>query len=288
MFAALAFSVKWFSLYGVFGMLALLAALRFREIIRLKASLSERYVAFFNHPFLLLIAFAAVFAVIYFATYIPEMILGNTPLDILDLQNWMLSFHGGQVTDSSAAPWWSWPLMFRLDGYSVPKWFDITYLPNETASTISAFGNPVVWWVGFACMILVIVEAFHIEQILGKLKKIISKSVETVQVSIRGSGWDRTAIYIGVIYLFSWLPYVLISRATFIYHYYLCVPLLCLAITYFINKYWNKPFGKVAAGLIFAAAVAVFVIFYPVFSGAPASNDYLYSLELFSSWDFRP
>ncbi|MDD4326341.1 MAG: hypothetical protein PHC63_07955, partial [Candidatus Bathyarchaeota archaeon] len=90
------------------------------------------------------------------------------------------------------------------------------------------------------------------------------------------------------IYLFSWLPYVLISRATFIYHYYLCVPLLCLAITYFINKYWNNPFGKVAAGLIFAAAVVVFVIFYPVFSGAPASNDYLYSLEVFSSWDFRP
>lgn len=287
-FAALAFSVKWFSLYGVFGMLALLAALRFKKIIRLKASLSERYVAFFNHPFLLLIAFAGVFAVIYFATYIPEMLLGNTPLDILDLQNWMLSFHGGQVIDSSAAPWWSWPLMFRLDGYSVPKWFDITYLPNETASTISAFGNPVVWWVGFACMILVIVEAFHIEQILGKIKKIIAKSVETVQVSIRGSGWDITAIYIGVIYLFSWLPYVLISRATFIYHYYLCVPLLCLAITYFINKYWNNPFGKVAAGIIFVAAVVVFVIFYPVFSGAPASKDYLYSLELFSSWDFRP
>lgn len=282
---ALAFSVKWIALYGALGLLALLVAVRLKEVVRTKGTLSDKYVAFFNHPFLLLLAFIGVFVAIYFATYIPEMLLGDSPLAIFELQNWMLSFHAGSVTDPSSAPWWSWPLMFRLDGASVPRWFDITYLPNDTVSTISVFGNPTVWWVGFACMILLVIEAFHVETLLANLRKKLSLK-ETL--NIRGKGWDIAAIFIAVTFLFSWLPYVFIGRATYIYHYYLSVPLLCLAITYFINKYWQKPLGKVFAIAVFATTVALFVLFYPAFSGAPASSDYVNSLEWFASWKFRP
>ncbi len=285
-FAALAFSVKWFSLYIAIGLLALLVAIRFKEVIKLKAKLSDKYVAFFNHPFLLLLGLVGVFAAIYFATYIPEMLMGDSPLQILDLQNWMLSFHAGSVQDSGAAPWWSWPLMFRLDGAAVPRWFDITYLPNNAVSTISAFGNPAVWWIGFVCVVLLAIEAFHIEGLLGNLRSRLSGVKQ--KLNLRGQGWDIPAIYIVVAYLASLLPYMLISRATFTYHYYLSVPLLCLAATYFINKMWHKPLGKVAAVAIFAATVALFVLFYPVFSGAPTSSDYANSLEWFASWKFRP
>ncbi|MCW4000487.1 MAG: phospholipid carrier-dependent glycosyltransferase [Candidatus Bathyarchaeota archaeon] len=285
--AALAFSTKWFSLYGVVGMIALLLALRLKDVAKLKASLRERYVAFFDHPFLLMIAFAGVFAAIYFATYIPEMLMGNSPVTIYNLQNAMFGFHSGSVVDSSAAPWWSWPFMFRLDGVTVPKWFDITYnLPNGTLSTISAFGNPVVWWVGFGAMVFLAVEAFHVEALLSNLWSRIKKGA--AQVSIRGQGWDASALFIVVVFLFSWLPYVLIGRATYIYHFYLSVPLLCLALTYFINKYWHKPEGKAAAIAIFAATVAMFVLFYPVISGAPTTSEYIHNLKWFPSWFFAP
>ncbi len=43
--------------------------------------------------------------------------------------------------------------MFRIDGVNVPRWFDITYLPNNVDSTITVFGNPIVWWIGFAAVI---------------------------------------------------------------------------------------------------------------------------------------
>ena len=43
--------------------------------------------------------------------------------------------------------------MVRLDGGNVPRWFDITYLPNNVDSTISVFGNPVVWWIGFVAVV---------------------------------------------------------------------------------------------------------------------------------------
>ena len=285
---ALGFSTKWFVLYGAIGMLALLFAVRFRDLSKLKGTLSEKYVAFFNHPFLLLIGFVGVFAAIYFATYIPEMLFGDSPLTILNLQNAMLSFHAGTVTDSASAPWWSWPLMFRLDGVNVPRWFDITYLPNGNVSTITAFGNPAVWWVGFAVMIVLALNAFHVEELLSNLRSRLSKSPIGERVSIRGKGWDIPAIYIVVVYLFSWLPYILIGRATYIYHYYLSVPLLCLALAYFINKYWHKPAGKVAAIVLFTATVALFIAFYPVISGAPASTDYIHNLKWFPSWFFAP
>jgi dolichyl-phosphate-mannose-protein mannosyltransferase len=287
---ALAFSTKWFALFGALGMLALLIVVRLREVKSFKGSLADKYVAFFNHPFLLLVAFIGVFAAIYIATYIPEMLMGDSPLTIISLQNAMFSFHGGTVTDSSASPWWSWPLMFRLDGATVPRWFDITYFPpdNTVVSTITVFGNPAVWWVGFAAMIVLAFEAFHVEALLTNLRSRLSKSSLHKRVSIRGNGWDAAAIFIVVVFLFSWLPYVFIGRATYIYHYYLSVPLLCLAITYFINMYWHRRLGKAAAIAIFASAVAMFLAFYPVISGAPASTEYIHNLKWFSSWFFAP
>ena len=129
--------------------------------------------------------------------------------------------------------------MFRLDGVNVPRWFDITYLPNNVVSTISAFGNPVVWWIGFALMLVLTERAIHgrgisCESLESNLKVICKQTHQH-----KRQGWDLPAIFIVVVFFFTWLPYVFIGRATYIYHFYLSVPLLCLATTYFINKYWN-------------------------------------------------
>jgi dolichyl-phosphate-mannose-protein mannosyltransferase len=285
---SLAFATKFgFPLFSALGLLSLLAVVRLRDIRKLKGSLSDKYVAFFDRPFMLLLACIGVVGAIYFATYIPEMLFGDSPMTILNLQNAMFSFHTGSVTDTASSPWWSWPLMFRLDGSQVPRWFDITRnLPNNTVSTISAFGNPAIWWIGFAAMIILALRAFHVELLLTKLSGYISKSSIKQHISIRGNGWEVPALFIVVVYAFSWLPYVFVGRAAYIYHYYSAVPMLCLAITYFINRYWHKPLGKVAAIAIFAAVVAMFLLFYPVFSGAPATLEYIKNLKWFPSWYF--
>jgi len=286
-FFALGISTKWFVLYSAAGLLALLVAVRFKELAKLKASLSEKYVAFFNYPALLLLGFIGVAVVIYFATYIPEMLAGDSPLTIFNLQGAMFSFHSGSVTDSASAPWWSWPFMFRIDGVNVPRWFDISYLPNNVVSTITVLGNPVVWWVGFALMLVLTERAIHGRELLANLRSRLSKSTVQERISIRANGWELPAIFIVAIFFFSWLPYVFIGRATYIYHFYLSVPLLCLAITYFINKYWNTRLGKVAAIAIFASAVAMFALFYPVISGAPVSTTFVHNyLKWFPSWYF--
>jgi dolichyl-phosphate-mannose-protein mannosyltransferase len=286
-FFALGFSTKWVVLYSAAGLLALLVAVRFKDVAKLKGSLSDKYVAFFDHPFMLLMGFIGVAVVIYFMTYIPEMLTGDSPLTIFKLQSAMLSFHSGSVTDPASSPWWSWPLMFRLDGVNVPRWFDITYLPDNVVSTITVFGNPAVWWVGFACIIALTVGVIYESGFAPKFWNLLSRHKLRKQISSKP--WDLPAVLIIVVFFFSWLPYILISRATYIYHFYLCVPLLCLAVTYFINQYWNTRLGKVAAIAIFAVTVALFVLFYPVISGAPVSTNYIANyLKWFPSWYFAP
>lgn len=276
-----AFATKFgFPLFSALGLLSLLVTLRLRDVVNLKGSLSEKYVAFFDKPAMLLIACIGLVAAIYFAAYIPEMLLGNSPLQVLDLQNAMFGFHSGTVTDSASSPWWSWPFMFRPDGASVPRWFDVTRgLDGGMVSTISVFSNPAVAWVGFASIVALAVYAFHVPQIITNIRQKIP-----VETALRG--WDASALFIVVVFGFAWLPYVFIGRAAYIYHYYSAIPMLCLAITYFINKYWNKPIGKAAAIALFAAAVGLFVLFYPVISGAPASTESITDLMWFKSWRF--
>jgi dolichyl-phosphate-mannose--protein O-mannosyl transferase len=258
---------------------------RIKDISRLKKSLGDKYLAFFDRPALLLLGFIGVAVAIYFATYIPDMLAGDSFLTIIKLQGAMLSFHSGSVVDPSSSPWWSWPFMFGING-AVPKWFDVSYgLPNNTISTLTVLGNPIVWWLGFALMLILTERAIHGRQLVANLRNRISNSSTRKQISIRAQGWDIPAIYITVVFFFSWLPYIFIGRATYIYHFYLSVPLLCLAITYFINKYWHTREGKIAAIAIFACTVALFVLFYSVISGAPVSTTYIHTyLKWFPSW----
>ena len=287
-FFALGFSTKWFILYSALGLMTLLVAVRFKDLAKLKASLSDKYVAFFNYPALLLVGFIGVAVLIYFLSYIPDMLAGDSFPTIVRLQFSMYSFHSSlTTTDSFSSVWWTWPFMVNPGGNG-PRWFDISYLPNNVVSTISVFGNPAVWWIGFALMIVLTERAIHGRELAKNLWSRLSKSSVGNRISIRAGCWDITAIFIVVVFFFSWLPYVFISRVTYIYHFYLSVPLLCLAITYFINKYWNKRLGKVAAIAIFVAAIAMFVLFYPVISGAPTSTSYIHNLKWFPSWFFAP
>ena len=94
-FFALGFSTKWFTIFGAAGMLVLLLAVRLKDIKKLKGGLSDKYVAFFDYPAFLLLGFIGLAVVIYFVTYIPDMLAGDSWSTIFSLQNAMLGFHAG-------------------------------------------------------------------------------------------------------------------------------------------------------------------------------------------------
>lgn len=264
-FFILSFSTKWIAIYTALGMLSLLVVVRVKDISKLKEGFLKKYSAFFDHPFLLLLGFIAVAIGIYFAIYIPDMLTGR-PLywgdgrGVIDLQLAMYNYHALLVAEHDfSSAWWSWPLLVSNQGY-VPLWLAVSNLPNAMKSTIAVLGNPAIWWTGFACIFFTIYRA------------------------IRGK--EVAAIFISTLFLFSWLPYVFISRLTFLYHFYIAVPFLCLAAGYVINRYWYSKWGKIATLVFFAAVVILFGVFYNVTSGVPATIEWINNLRLFPSWYF--
>jgi dolichyl-phosphate-mannose-protein mannosyltransferase len=279
LFFALGFSTKWLVLYGFAGQLAILAVLRLKEVAKLKKGLSDKIYAFTDHPFSVLLGFLLVAVLVYFLIYIPDLLAGRSVIDVLGLQGGMYNYHATlTATHPYSSPWWTWPLMLK------PVWLYVSYLPLSIKSTIVLLGNPAVWWVGFASIIFVAERAIQGKELARHLWKKITKRPQTVE-SI-GRGKDLAAIFIATFLFFQWLPYVFISRVTFIYHFYVSVPFLCLASAYFLSKYWITKWGKVAAVAYFASVVAMFGLFYSVISGTPAFTSWIDSLKWLNGWGF--
>ena len=266
LFFALGFSTKWLVLYGFAAQLALLAALRLKEVAKLKKSLSDKFYAFTDHPFSVIVGFLLLAVLVYFLIYIPDVLAGRSVMDVLGLPGSMYHYHSTlTATHSFSSPWWTWPLMLK------PLWLYVSTLPNNVTSTIVLLGNPLVWWVGFVCILgISVFVLFEIVRASGK---------RLGQVGL-------PAIFLTAFFFFQWVPYILISRVTFIYHFYVNVPFLCLAAAYFISKYWSSKWMKVAAIAYFAGVVALFGLFYAVISGMPASDSWIDSLKWFSGWVF--
>jgi dolichyl-phosphate-mannose--protein O-mannosyl transferase len=273
LFFALGFSTKWFVLYGFIGLIAFLLILRLRDVTKLKETWSAKLNALLDPPFYLLPLFLLMAILIYFLTFIPDMIVGRSIIDVLGLQGSMYIYHSTlSATHPFSSAWWSWPLMLR------PVWLYVSYLPLDVKSTITLLGNPAVWWLGFISIIIVTAKAIP-SRIWKKLPKL--KFLANDQPSI-----DWIALFIVVVFFFQWVPYVFISRITFIYHYYLNVPLLCLASAYLVSKCWPSKWGKIATFAFFVAVVILFALFYPVISGMPSSTTSIDSLKWFESWVF--
>jgi len=255
LFFAFGVSTKWIVLFGYLGQLAILIALRIKEVIKLCDGLSEKVKAFLDRPFFRLYFFLLFAILVYFLTYIPEMLIGRSLAYIFNLQGSMFKYHSTLVsTHPYASQWWSWPLILR------PVLLFINYLPNNIVSVIVSMGNPAVWWVGFASIILI------------------------AGFAIKRRGLVSSVIV--VLFFFSWLPYVLISRTTYLYHFYVSVPFLCLASAYFVSKCWSNKWGKVAVLAYFSVVLVFFGLFYPVISGMPVPTSRMEVIRWLESWVF--
>jgi dolichyl-phosphate-mannose-protein mannosyltransferase len=285
-FFALAFSSKWLVLYGFVGLMLILVAMRLNEVRKVKDGVSAKVYAFLERPYSAIVGFILVALLIYFLTYIPDMLAGRSVLDVISLQGSMYIYHSTlTATHPFSSPWYSWPFMvdFANGNVHVPIWLQSAGMQTDIKSTIVGMGNPAVWWVGFGAIIAITVS-FLLPWVQGLAKFLRSKIKHTTeQISIKT---HLPELFLVVVFFFQWLPYILISRVVFIYHFYTCVPIMCLAAAFFISKYWSNRWVKILTVAYFALVVAMFVLFYPVISGVPAANSTIDSLKWIKSWVF--
>ncbi|MCD8398908.1 MAG: phospholipid carrier-dependent glycosyltransferase [Lachnospiraceae bacterium] len=211
-----------------------------------------------------LVFFLAVPALIYTLSYLPFSDGTDAGLiaRMVSNQQYILSFHTGVAGDHQfASSWYEWPLMLR------PVLYYSKIIGQDLRAGISGFGNPLIWWAGipaFAYMVYLILR----------------RKTESSEKLILG----ETAGFLCLAYLSCYLPWCLISRFTFIYHYFPCVPfVVCMIACSFAQ--WKDRMGRkkfIALLVGYSAAVLLlFLLFYPVLTGQVVSKAYV---ETFLEW----
>ena len=155
-------------------------------------------------------------------------------------------------------------------------WYYSAAFPEAgKASTIMAFGNPAVWWTGLLGILFVLGYSFY-RNALPMLRVVPG----------RDDAYDRAMPVIAVGFLSAYLPWVLVSRLTFIYHYFASVPFIILATVQAL-RYLERRKPKLShalAAVLGVAAVVLFAAFYPYASGMEVSRDWLAKMNWFKNW----
>ncbi len=172
------------------------------------------------------------------AALLPDNALGNYLAAILQNQLDMFNYHAG-VTEPHpyGAPWYLWPLTIR------PIFYYSATFSDTIRAGISSFGNPVIWWGGFVALI-------------HGVYKLAKK-------------WSWTLFFLIVAWVAQFLPWVFVSRTTYIYHYFPCVPFVILLLTKFFNDREGLSNNTKHMLIIMVVSCVLFVMFYPVLSGLP-------------------
>lgn len=275
-FTGLGIAAKWTAAYGALG----LAALFFGKLLFTYWDARRRGEE--TVPLLMkcgkLCAWCCLFFLalpfgIYFGAFLPITTLshnaGNLWGAFWNYQATMFRYHSTlEATHSFASPWYEWPLDIR------PIWY-FAGDTQEGYSTISAFGNPLLWWAGIPA--------------LGAAACL---------------WWKERFRWAGLVlagFLSVYLPWVLVPRLTFIYHYFTAVPFLVVALCGVFSLLYRRggfarqltfPGGIQCSGATLllaaftAACLLLFAVYFPVLSGSPTTRDYANALELFETWYF--
>lgn len=158
------------------------------------------------------------------------------------------------ATHDFSSKWYTWPIMEK------PVWYYVGYYGGTIKSTIVGIGNPAIWWFGVLAFIYLLINI------------LITKKKEY--------------IFILVFILCSLLPYALIDRVMFMYHYFPTLPFIMLAIVALVKFITDRLKDNSFYIFYIALVILMFIIFYPVVSGVITTSDYIDSLKWLSTWIF--
>lgn len=199
---------------------------------------------------------------IYILSYLPYM-PSNPDKSLLEVvwdnQNYMYNYHANlNATHYYQSSWYSW----LIDGRPIYYYSSSSAgLAAGIRASVVSMGNPAIWWTGLACLVPALYFAW-----VRKEKMML-------------------VVFIG--YACQLFPWILVTRCTFIYHYFTAVPFLILMIVYVIKcLYEDKIINRKVIAVYLGIVVLLYILFYPVMVGIPVKDAYIDVLRWFSTWEF--
>ena len=214
----------------------------------------------FRTAFLGGIAFYVVLPLsIYIASYLPYWWRdpGFGLADWWRCQVSMYNYHSTlEATHPFESRWYTWLLGLR------PVWYyRNAYLPAGLKASIAGMAGPVIWLGGLAALLWLLWR----------------------QVSGRGSYAGAGVL---ILYGTQLIPWMLVSRCTFLYHYFPSSMFCLAALALVLATAQDQRRAKRLGAALCAAALVLFVWYYPALSGLPIAAWRADLLNLLPSFGF--
>ncbi len=208
------------------------------------------YLALMYFPILLyqrqfknLIYFIFIPPLIYLLSYSPYFLIGYNLSDFVELHKQIWWYQTNlRATHGYSSPWWSWPLNLY------PIWYFVDYQKNNVAN-IFASGNPPVFWLGSAAILLTAWEA------------------------IKNRSFNLLLIILG--FVVFWVPWAFSPRIMFLYHFSPSVPFLSLALGHQLNMALGEKRNRKAVIALLLIMVLNFILILPFLTGIPLPKDFI-------------
>ena len=233
---------------------------------------------------------------VYSISWIPHLQIVPQP-GFWEMQKQILEYHQRIGSDAKVhrycSTWYTWLLMLRPVAYfyktshslSEPVPIVAPPLPTESAKVIydvHAMGNPLLWWfstAAIAFLFLRLVKSFVQRRTLFER----TRETNNDELPITNT-W--IALYLILNWLANLLPWIRVTRCTFIYHYMGSSVFAALALAWLVDHWLRslhlslRVLGVTAIFLILLA----FVFWMPLYLGLPLSPE-SYKMRLWlQSW----
>ncbi|QQE66194.1 phospholipid carrier-dependent glycosyltransferase [Leptolyngbya sp. BL0902] len=201
------------------------------------------------------------------------------------------------------SPWFTWPLMLRPVAYFYQAY------PPEQVVTIQAMGNPMLWWWSTAAIFALGVKVCRSPgawwgRSQPMISPVTSDSPAPRAISAPGnssapstaadgggpSSSSASALtveaFLVVNYLTQWLPWLLVSRCTFLYHALGMVVFSALALAWLLSGWLGhrRRSHRAMAWLLLSLVALGFLFWLPLFLGWPLSPRDLHRRWWIPSW----
>ena len=278
LFMGLSIASKWIGIYAGAG-LAILFFWHCLRICRLHRSDHSHMVRRLVLRICLwnILFFVIIPSLIYLLSYIPYMAYNTRRIrnitdyisEVWRCQTGMFSYHSTKnlgMDHPFYSPWWEWPIIGKPMYYASEQ-----YIPRSgpVHYSIFCFGNPAIWFGGLAALLVCL------------FRWLLSKRYLSYQTGmiwhLRSESMDPRFTFIFVGLLAQYLPWVLVPRGTYIYHYFASLPFLMLSVCTALEGYprnKQKAADRIRILIIFLSAGA-FILFFPYASGIIAPSSWM-------------
>jgi dolichyl-phosphate-mannose-protein mannosyltransferase len=164
---------------------------------------------------------------------------------------------------SACSPWYSWPLLIKPIAY----WYRDA---GPQVYTVNNLGNPLLWWLSSGAIALL-----TLDKLLEAKAQFIHRIQKQARPASPKSNTQALSTYILIGYGANWLPWMLVSRCTFIYLYMPAAVFSFMLLAWLLSEWLHSPIAWVrTVGWAMLVAIALaFCFWLPLSLGSPLSPE---------------